>query len=91
MYTQDSTYSCTDQLCTQRVKLCLTVTKESQAHYTCFKCRFKLNKGIQMPSHKRMIPFSHTMVCPYFPIDNCFRSLKIKKAFSRHVMGLSAK
>ncbi|KAG5580178.1 hypothetical protein H5410_050805 [Solanum commersonii] len=32
-----------------------------------------------------------TMVCPYFPINNCFSSLKIKNVFSRLVMGLSAK
>ncbi|KAG5599816.1 hypothetical protein H5410_031186, partial [Solanum commersonii] len=40
---------------------------------------------------QRMISYSHTMVCPYFPIDNCFNSLNIKKVFSRLVMGLSAK
>ncbi|KAG5605884.1 hypothetical protein H5410_027376 [Solanum commersonii] len=33
----------------------------------------------------------HPYVCPYFPINNCFCSLKIKKVFSRLVMGLSAK
>ncbi|KAG5576856.1 hypothetical protein H5410_056990, partial [Solanum commersonii] len=32
----------------------------------------------------------NVVVCPYFPIDTCFSSLKIKNIFLRLVMGLSA-
>ncbi|KAG5568859.1 hypothetical protein H5410_064128, partial [Solanum commersonii] len=37
-----------------------------------------------------MIPYSHTEVCPYFPIDFRFGLLKIKKVYLRLVMGMSA-
>ncbi|KAG5590342.1 hypothetical protein H5410_040856 [Solanum commersonii] len=43
------------------------------------------------PLTQRMIQHSHSMVCPYFPINNYSNSFKIKNVFSRLLMGLSAK
>ncbi|KAG5630459.1 hypothetical protein H5410_002176, partial [Solanum commersonii] len=46
----------------------------------------KCNSHIHKEEHYACF---HPLVCPYFPIDNCFSSLKIKKVFSRLVIGLS--
>ena len=45
----------------QRFKLWLTNIKEYHAHNTCFKCKFKLNYSVQMPSQKEWF-LIHTMV-----------------------------
>ncbi|KAG5577013.1 hypothetical protein H5410_057147 [Solanum commersonii] len=50
-----------------------------------------LNRKYLSALASRMIPYSHTEVCPYFTIDVRFSLLKIKKVFLRLVIGKSAK
>ncbi|KAG5595634.1 hypothetical protein H5410_036866, partial [Solanum commersonii] len=43
-----SNYIYNYQLCTQSFKLRLIIVKCNQAHNACFKCKFKLNKGLEI-------------------------------------------
>ncbi|KAG5590492.1 hypothetical protein H5410_041006 [Solanum commersonii] len=54
-------------------------------------CAIKLNRKYLSALTSRMIPYSHTEVCLYFPIDFRFGLLKIKNVFLRLVMGMTAK
>ncbi|KAG5586390.1 hypothetical protein H5410_046824, partial [Solanum commersonii] len=54
-------------------------------------CDSPLPKNLKLNILPLYASSSPTKVCPYFPTNICFSSLKIKKVFLRLVTGLSAK
>ncbi|KAG5606714.1 hypothetical protein H5410_028206 [Solanum commersonii] len=76
----------------------INVHNKTQFTYAKIKCALKdsscdslISKNLMLTILASNASSSSTKVCPYFPINICLSSLKIKKVVSRLVMGLSAK
>ena len=73
-----------------KVSICPHTKNDSYSHRRINQLRSGIKCNAHTLKDKHNACF-HPSVCPYFPIDLRFRSLKIKKVFIRLEMGISSK